>query len=285
MSGEYTGGLVSVFLGIYAYIPCVYLLAFSLLQRNQALYLSLVTWAALAAIVFYFNADQLSQEVWREGFEHVLLVVVFCQPLFIALIYRVPPYAAALVFAQQEASRARVALGNMSQLASVDPLTNLYNRRFLKEYWDDFGNPDRDCQVHLSMFILDIDYFKQFNDTSGHLAGDSCLQKIADEISHLSALYNGHAIRYGGEEFLILIPSSSPESTANLAELFRRAVAELKIQHPSEDFDYVTVSVGATHGTNVDSNSEATWIRAADSALYAAKRAGRNCSKLHSLAT
>lgn len=274
----------SLFVGIYAYIPALYLLAFMLLQRSRALQLSLLIWACLSAIVLALNGKQLTQEVWREGLDNVLMVVVFCQPLFIALIYRVPPYAAAVMLAQQETVKIREALGSMRHLASIDTLTNLYNRRFLRSFWDDFQEAGQDGPTYLSMFILDIDHFKEFNDAAGHLAGDRCLKKIARAIGSVCAEHNGHAVRYGGEEFLMLIPAASPRDTTEMAEAFRKAIAALQMLHPSKKINHVTVSIGATTGSNLDEASEATWIRAADSALYEAKRSGRNCTRVHGLA-
>jgi diguanylate cyclase (GGDEF)-like protein len=173
-----------------------------------------------------------------------------------------------------------LALGNLELRETLrtqalrDPLTGLYNRRFVEDWIsreisraDHSGDP-------LGVVMADIDRFKQFNDTYGHEAGDRLLQAVADAISR--GLRQGDVpCRYGGEEFLLLMPAISAESIEARTEQVRMAVAGTRIEHQGVPLPAVTLSAGIAfyplHGAKA-----ADVLEAADRALYLAKRTGRD---------
>ncbi len=167
----------------------------------------------------------------------------------------------------------------MRNRALVDEQTQVYNRRFLDSYLRKQIGSARRHQSPLSVMMLDIDHFKQFNDRYGHEAGDIVLRQFATTLA--SSLREGELVaRYGGEEFTVVMHGTAKEAL-NLAERLRRAVATLSFsQFALHDEDVrITMSVGiAEFPTNGQSPEEV--LKAADMALYRAKRSGRNCVKL-----
>ena len=128
----------------------------------------------------------------------------------------------------------------------------------------------------LSLLIIDIDNFKQYNDSYGHQQGDDCLKLIGQAISTTFRRGGDFTARIGGEEFAVLLPDTKEESTQKLAEKARLAVYGLGITHPGKQSRYVSISIGA-HSTRPKIGTSITDIfAAADEALYAAKRAGKN---------
>lgn len=158
--------------------------------------------------------------------------------------------------------------------ARVDPLTGLATRLSFNEDAPKWLLTDiAPYQYCAAMF--DIDYFKQFNDRKGHLAGDQALQLVAEAIRHALGP-DDFAYRLGGEEFLLVMKAASAGGAAARAERLRRAVVELGIAHPASPFETVTVSIGVAALDRASGMSIERWIGAADEALYAAKSAGRN---------
>ncbi|NMF91225.1 GGDEF domain-containing protein [Aromatoleum petrolei] len=156
--------------------------------------------------------------------------------------------------------------------ASIDGLTGVYNRRSIMACADAFENkPDR--RGELSMLMIDIDHFKEINDTYGHLAGDEAIRSIShllrDEVRASDVVG-----RYGGEEFLVLMPDTGTEGAVHVAEKLRSAVAA-RIESPRP----ITISVGVAT-TIRGQRSLAQTLACADTALYEAKQAGRNCVRI-----
>ena len=160
------------------------------------------------------------------------------------------------------------------RLSCTDMLTGLGNRRQFdveaRRLWNDGRSPG------LGVALIDVDHFKSFNDAAGHEAGDACLREVARAIG--SALREeDRASRYGGEEFVVLLPCTGREEMAAVGERLRASVQALGMPHPGQDGKPVTVSVGlAWRGVALSSGQLADLLREADQALYAAKRAGRN---------
>jgi len=159
------------------------------------------------------------------------------------------------------------------QLATHDPLTNLYNRRHFMEVAEKEIARARRHGRPLVMGIIDVDLFKEVNDRYGHIAGDGVLGEIALVVrNHLRG--DDIAARIGGEEFSILLPESDLAAATHFAERLRRAVEEARFS-PGGEARTITVSIGLTrYGPGRDSFS--LLMRGADTALYAAKRNGRN---------
>jgi diguanylate cyclase (GGDEF)-like protein len=160
--------------------------------------------------------------------------------------------------------------------SKIDALTGLGNRRRLGDQLQQLWRSDRDEDSSVAVVMVDVDHFKSFNDTYGHPAGDSCLKRIASCIVAELRNENDLAFRYGGEELVIVLPDTDIIGATHLAERLRRAIEGLAI--PNENAGtrkFVTASLGvAASAPSVLSSDE--LIAAADVALYAAKRNGRN---------
>jgi diguanylate cyclase (GGDEF)-like protein len=129
----------------------------------------------------------------------------------------------------------------------------------------------------LSLILLDVDYFKNFNDCYGHLAGDECLRKIGLLLTSIIGRATDIVARYGGEEFVAILTDTNQEGAATLAERIRIAVETLDIPHSeSEIADCVTVSLGVATVNTTHLQSEDQVVALADEAMYNAKKAGRN---------
>jgi diguanylate cyclase (GGDEF)-like protein/PAS domain S-box-containing protein len=154
-------------------------------------------------------------------------------------------------------------------LAATDGLTRLKNRRaFQEKLAEEFERAARDA-TPLSLLLLDVDRFKQFNDDFGHPAGDSVLRGVALLLEE-TARSTDFVARYGGEEFAVLLPNTDEEGAVVLGERFRAAVMEAEWKHAA-----ITISVGAA--TMAPGADGAELIDEADAALYESKRSGRNC--------
>lgn len=155
-----------------------------------------------------------------------------------------------------------------------DPLTKLFNRRYLEESLArELCNGKRYNQ-NLGIIMIDIDHFKNYNDTHGHDAGDFVLIEIADLLR--SKLREGDiACRYGGEELVLVMPGATKDITAARAEVMREAIEKHEFIYKGKNMDGVTVSLGVADYPG-DGESSATLMKAADVALYNAKSAGRN---------
>ncbi|MDE2420557.1 MAG: GGDEF domain-containing protein [Gammaproteobacteria bacterium] len=161
-------------------------------------------------------------------------------------------------------------------LSRQDGLTGLANRRHLDEVMHHELNRALRNHQPLALMIIDIDFFKLYNDKFGHLAGDECLKKIANLMSSLTKRSGEVAARYGGEEFVLLFPCMNATSAEQLAERLLNSLAQLKIPNPDENHPFVTVSVGiGILDPNMIMCVE-QLLSQADAALYKAKDNGRN---------
>lgn len=165
--------------------------------------------------------------------------------------------------------------------AMQDPLTALANRRHIDEALGTEFRRSQRLQLPLGILMVDIDRFKAFNDTHGHPAGDICICAVADAIRAVLRRPADLAGRYGGEEFAILLPNTDEAGVATTAERVRRGVQERGLVHAGSEFGIVTISVGgAAIMPPIGNIGPAAFVEAADAALYAAKRGGRNCIRL-----
>jgi len=165
----------------------------------------------------------------------------------------------------------------LQRLMNSDGLTGLSNRRHFDEYLElEWRRAIRE-QTQLSLMMIDVDYFKAYNDTFGHLEGDEALRQVAKAIRASCSRPSDLPARYGGEEFALVLPNTSPGGARLLAEKLRQTVAGMNIPHiaPTEGSS-LTVSIGlATLVPPVGSHSR-QLIQSADQGLYAAKHNGRN---------
>jgi diguanylate cyclase (GGDEF)-like protein len=160
--------------------------------------------------------------------------------------------------------------------AMRDGLTGLANRRsFDAKLAEETKRANRD-RLPLSLLMTDIDYFKLYNDTNGHLKGDECLRNVAQTIARTLWRETDFSARYGGEEFTIIMPNTPLSGAMLIAERVRAAVEDLAVLHPASlASDRVTLSIGGVVAVGRDLRPD-RLIAAADAALYRAKGAGRN---------
>lgn len=171
----------------------------------------------------------------------------------------------------------------LQRLAIIDDLTNVANRRRFYEYLpQEWRRMAQKCSP-LSLILCDVDYFKSYNDTYGHLAGDICLQKIAFAITQCTKQSGDLVARYGGEEFVIILPDTVVEEAFKIAEEIRLKIQDLKISHArSSVYQWVTVSLGVSGTVPTPELDAEALIAVTDAALYEAKEQGRNRSILKS---
>lgn len=165
----------------------------------------------------------------------------------------------------------------LKYLSSHDELTGIFNRRSIDEYMHREWDRAYRKKYNLSVLMLDVDNFKSYNDNYGHPAGDHSLQRIAKimkENLHRPADYLG---RYGGEEFIVILPETDIEGGLLIAENLRKAVESLKIPHEKSNYGSVTISIGIASTVPKKVNNFEKIISCADKALYEAKSQGRNC--------
>ena len=161
--------------------------------------------------------------------------------------------------------------------ANTDSLTGLANRRFFDEILHAEFHRLKRSGLPLSLIMLDVDRFKNFNDTYGHLAGDNCLKQLGTTFKTIAGRSTDITARFGGEEFTVVLSEMDHHGAATLAERFRQAVEALAIPHAGSDIaDYVTVSLGVATVYPNNLMSPDQIVALADQALYRAKEAGRN---------
>jgi two-component system, cell cycle response regulator len=163
----------------------------------------------------------------------------------------------------------------------TDPLTKLGNRLRLREDLEVICARVKRYGHTYCAVMCDVDFFKAYNDSNGHLAGDDVLSTVAQIL--ISTSRDGdQAYRYGGEEFLVLLPEQSVDSGLAAAERYRQAVEKLAIPHVTSPVKrVVTISAGVASLSQRETKSADAWLNEADAALYRAKQLGRNCVAGH----
>ncbi len=164
----------------------------------------------------------------------------------------------------------------LAQLSQIDGLTTIANRRRFDEALRIEWRRNMRMGTPLALLMADIDYFKQYNDRHGHLAGDDCLKRVAMAFSAAMRRPTDLTARYGGEEFVALLGDTDAEGATRVAEAMRRKVEQLMIPHGASSFPYVTVSCGIAVTVPADDVTPEDLVMRADRKLYEAKDAGRN---------
>ncbi|NOR40138.1 MAG: diguanylate cyclase [Gammaproteobacteria bacterium] len=171
----------------------------------------------------------------------------------------------------------RDARRQLTDLANVDELTGLGNRRLVNSVLQEEMNRARRSGAELSLILLDVDYFKNYNDTYGHTAGDVVLQKLADLMQRAATRAGEVVARYGGEEFILVLPGASADSAMRTASRLRDLVNEERIPHEaSQTASYITVSQGVVTVRPDGELQPMDLVNRVDKALYQAKDDGRN---------
>ncbi|MBL8521684.1 MAG: diguanylate cyclase [Betaproteobacteria bacterium] len=171
----------------------------------------------------------------------------------------------------------RQANEHLSHLSMADPLTGLANRRRMESVLNDEWRRAARAHAPLAVLMADIDAFKAYNDSLGHLAGDRCLARVAEVLGQCANRPGDLVARYGGEEFIAVLPGLDAVAAAAVAERMRAACEALQMPHPASPAGaVVTISVGAAATVPAMDGRVESLIEAADAALYRAKQAGRN---------
>jgi diguanylate cyclase (GGDEF)-like protein len=166
----------------------------------------------------------------------------------------------------------------------IDALTNIHNRRFFDESMMRILSSLSRAGGVLSVMMIDVDYFKKYNDTYGHGAGDECLVKVADVLSQSVSRADDFVARYGGEEFVVVMPNTVKEGAIAIADKILENIRECKILHESSEVaDHVTVSIGVTTGKVTQFHTPDSFVQKADEMLYLSKKNGRNMCNFNEL--
>lgn len=186
-----------------------------------------------------------------------------------------------LIVVLRDISQTKQLEQQLAALANTDGLTNLANRRCFDAQLENVWRQTLAVSSQLSLLLIDIDYFKLFNDRYGHLVGDDCLRTVSETLRKVAVDAGGFAARYGGEEMAVILPDHAIDEARAVAEAIRTAVLELAITHHEnpESSGRVTVSIGVATALARSGGSVRMpegLLMAADNALYKAKHAGRN---------
>ncbi len=175
---------------------------------------------------------------------------------------------------QQELEQA---YAELERLSSLDGLTDVYNRRYFDHAFEkEWSRAMRETEP-FSLLMIDIDFFKRYNDSYGHQAGDECLKLVAQTLKNGLQRPTDFVARYGGEEFVVVLPGTHARGALRVAESLRKAVWALKLPHEGSEADeHVTISVGVGTAVPMVKHQPEDLLRIADEALYTAKEAGRN---------
>ncbi|MDF2540522.1 MAG: diguanylate cyclase domain protein [Herbinix sp.] len=176
-------------------------------------------------------------------------------------------------------------LKNVSEKLTIasqtDSLTELYNKRYFNEIYQKEWFHAISKKSVLSMIMIDIDHFKKYNDTYGHLLGDECLKAVAKEIQKTVTVKGSLVARFGGEEFVILLPNTDIPGASLIAQDLVSNIVALSIEHKgSTIYNIITISVGVASASPMDGEFMDVLLKNADHALYEAKNSGRNCYKV-----
>ncbi len=165
----------------------------------------------------------------------------------------------------------------LEDLSNLDGLTGVANRRHFDNIYPNEWLRCRRERTHISMLMIDIDFFKLYNDTYGHLQGDTCLKKVATAIKNALRRPADMVARFGGEEFVVMLPCTELDGAKQIADSIRSNVLDLRMEHStSEVGSLITVSIGLTSCVPNNNGDPMLLIHAADTALYEAKRQGRD---------
>lgn len=166
---------------------------------------------------------------------------------------------------------------DLMEQVQYDPMTGIYNRRFLESNLPQVVEALAKENGYLSVLMLDVDFFKKFNDTYGHSMGDVCLQAVAQTLHSCIPEGKGFAARYGGEEFTIVLPGATEETARAIAEQILKEIRARSIPHEhNTSTGCVTISIGVTTGVVQSKQCGKLYLQTADKALYLSKQNGRN---------
>lgn len=161
----------------------------------------------------------------------------------------------------------------LKEYSFVDGLTGVYNRRYFNIEIEKLFKHSQRYKKEFSIVMVDVDFFKKYNDFYGHIMGDELLIKIAEKLKIIARRPLDNVFRYGGEEFVVLLPDTTTEGAKKIAINLVSSVEEMQLEHRQSPFEIITVSAGVASSNY---NSYKTTLEEADKALYLAKESGRN---------
>ena len=220
--------------------------------------------------LYFFSNPSQPLTYTSENFQRIGVIVVFV-PIMVWLV------GSLKLGLDTKTRELELANRTLRVLSTMDGLTQVPNRRYFDEVFSKEWLSAIRTKNRLSLIMIDIDYFKAFNDEYGHLAGDDCLKAVAQVIAKEINRPEDFVARYGGEEFTVVLPNSNAKTAICVGEKIRKAVVDLRINHSkSLAAQFVTVSVGVTTVVVEQDKDYSKMISKADQALYLAKQQGRN---------
>ncbi len=169
-----------------------------------------------------------------------------------------------------------VANAELQRLSTTDALTGIANRRALNDFMSREWRRCSRIKKQMSLVMLDIDFFKLYNDKYGHQAGDDCLRSVAEQILRAAPRGTDMAARYGGEEFMLVLSETNADGAVWIAERVRQMVTDLKVLHYATPSKRVSVSCGVVTVLPESGRTLEVFLKSVDAALYQAKRGGRD---------
>jgi len=253
------------------------MMLFGSFTSNQRLHQEV--WVMIFPIVFAPIVAQRERIVWMAAGAVSFTTAVLMRPepltansAFVLLTaYLTLGYVTLMLVRHNEQNIERLA-----HMSIIDPLTKVYNRGYLKDVMVSEINRCRRSKHALTVIMLDIDYFKMFNDNYGHLFGDSVLEQVADVLKRTAQRSGDYVFRYGGEEFCIVTSVLSRDEAWQFAEKMRLSIRALDIENRKSPHHYLTASVGFWSVSDLGEITPSALLLNADNALYRAKDAGRN---------
>ena len=240
-------------------------------------YTALACSALLIADIFVASKVPVHVPLWIVLLNTAIILVVIWLSAFLVILLE----KAQQQLMQQEA-KLQKAIQELQQVARHDSLTGVANRRYFDEELVAECERANRGETPLALLMVDVDFFKPYNDIKGHQAGDECLTRIAQAIADRLRRPGDLVARYGGEEFAVILPVTTQDGAAERGEGIRQAVEQLGIYHPDPRVNGpATISVGvASIWPGARRVTPAALIGAADAALYRAKNEGRNCVRI-----
>ncbi|MDY0191502.1 MAG: diguanylate cyclase [Desulfuromonas sp.] len=229
--------------------------------------------AVICCVIFFFTIIVL---YWGTGF-FLRQVEELQQQLELKVLHRTKALEEVNQQLAREIEEHKLSQKALQNLSEQDMLTGIANRRKFNDYYDiEWNAACRDKRV-LSLLMIDIDYFKPYNDKYGHLAGDDALVQVATTLKQSLLRPRDFVARYGGEEFVCLLPETTMSAAIKLAERLRQKIEDLQYIHEfSPAAAVVTISVGIATTIPESSQAKEDLLDQADKALYKAKKDGRN---------
>lgn len=232
-----------------------------------------LSWAVMGIAVWFFQQDWIiAFSAFLNGSFATVLALIISRVIYAG---KVRDFLNRQMIERQ---KEELAASNdmLKRLSYLDALTGIPNRRLLDEFlYKEWKRALRDQEL-LSLLMIDIDKFKNYNDTFGHQAGDQVMVQVAAALSRMAKRPCDLVARYGGEEFVAILPDTDPDGACSVAESMRQVVEELNIDHPLSPCGRVTVSIGLACVSPYANGSAGDLISAADIALYQAKESGGN---------